>query len=138
MIRGLFIAFISVVLSAATCIGIMMRYAHVSPSHVFQSGNRPAAVTRPGPRVPVAQIVAAPVVKPRPPIVHRDATQSQNPGPAKTDQTPGHFDYQKLSADLEAVSQALLQLNQLLSSEINRIKSKSAQTAASAQAESAS
>lgn len=138
MIRGLFIIFISVVLSAATCIGIMMRYANVSTSHVFQSDNKTARVTRLGPRVPVPQIVAAPVGKPRPRIAHHDATQNQNQGQSKTDQTPGHFDYQKLSADLEVVSQALLRFNQLISSEISRMKSKAAQSAASAQARSSS
>ena len=135
MIRGLFIIVLSVVLSAATCIGIMMRYSHVSTSQVFDADKTTPATKDPGRATPTPKIVS--VAGPTGGYsANQAASQSPTEGVPEASQTPGQFDYEKLSADLNALSQALQQFNQIITSEISRMKSKSAKSTAPVEGES--
>jgi len=131
MIRGLIIIFLSVVLSAATCIGIMMRYANVSTAQVLHSDKESPPAPHDGSVASVPQSVDATVRQIGLGMGNGETMRSQDLSQAETTSVPGQFDYKKLNTDLQSLSEALLQFNEMISNEINRLKSKSAKSTSS-------
>jgi len=137
MIRGLCIIMMSVVLSAVTCIGIMMRYAHVSMAEVWNTKQGVRQIETSKDSTPAE----AGVVPPPDPLVVALTDPACSVQPRADLPEPnactGRFDYRRLNADLTALSQALQRFNEIIAREINRLKT-TTHTAASGQDGSAS
>ncbi len=127
MFKMIFFILLSVIVSVATTIGVLMRYSNISPKDVLSSNVAVADV-------PVERRMIFDVGQ-----VEHDAVAVQMPEntvnwvqeeqESAEKSAPGQFDYQKLNRDLQAVSRTLEQFNNMIFDEIQRLKGSSQEKA---------